>query len=521
MMKVAKLFCILLMMVCCPVFAAIDLANPGLVQGVRLVGDLNTTVSVGVVEFGKDNLIITNGDFKSGGVFGSWNATQQKGAIVVSYPFSGSGAWNRNMSVGFYYESSGVVISLIPNGSTKYNVVSNYPFAWTVPSSYPSSLLYNRVVFHAANYPNYKNADSASNNPRGLQIQINKGEFLKNLKGNNISKITSVDIYNTFAVGSLSALEKNARDWGQNRSSLRLSFMGTFYFRNIENETITISSQKKILSFPTACEESISPAGVLCPINIDNGVLWKDMTIESKTPGVNFIKELGAGHVAKLVGNEISNKAKIFISSDYLAKALGPTDASKVLDAAEISMYATKTPEFKSNGFYFNSLTLKRVDYAIAITERNLGSAINGFYQGVVGKDPEIKIPYEIKQSGPSKATKITLKVSGPHVDIAGRSYCKFSTAAKQDIAISLTLAFSEKGGAKPQKIASDCRGTAIDILNMPWSEVLGGSQYESSLWLDLLFDLSSSNVSYDVNGDFWNGSAKATGDVTVEATWK
>ncbi|MGR2682906.1 hypothetical protein [Chromobacterium haemolyticum] len=500
--------------------------NPGEVSGATINSGGTQTIQPVIIQLNdkvgeEAYYIASTGSFVNGGIMGYYSvANSQQSALAISFPFKGSSSWNRNLSVGFYFKvkRGGAVYSLlsqIPGGQDGVN--SSLPFKWKIGyENYNASLGYNRVNFWPAVYPNYLNNDSDASNPRGLQIKLNLNEFVNELINNQVESVVSLDTYYANHTASISAFEDGAKKHGMRKTVLNFSSSQKAKLDQL-SESISMSPQGKLLSSKGVCEINSNGVSMDCPLQIKNTGTLELFTLKSNDKGVVFVD-----NGREVVSTPIKSGLKVRISSEHLKNLLGKDRDELSLDnAISLSIYPTQASQLTGHFGLFSLLKLKKLNYQIAISEREPEKKINDYYRAVVGQATELRLPYEIKQTGPSKATKVSVQVSGPQISLLkdGRRYCKFSTASGQDIALPLDLAFMSPSGANRQRVEADCSNIPLDLTRMPWAESMG-VQYEGKLWLDLLFPLIYPQILYDVNGKAWEGRARASGEVTVKATW-
>ncbi|NHR08544.1 hypothetical protein HA052_25470 [Chromobacterium haemolyticum] len=501
-------------------------SSPGEVKGGKLLDGGSQTIQPVVIQLNakageEAYYIASTGSFVNGGIMGYYSvANSQQSALAISFPFKGSSGWNYSLSVGFYFQTkrNNTVYPLLSKTSEGQDGInSSLPFKWKSRCGKKTFLDYNRVIFWPASYPNYLGSSSVDANPRGLQIRSNLKAFVGALIGDDIVNVTSLDTYQCSDTDDVPKFESSVISGsGMRKTVLQFSPIKTAKLSQLSEE-ISVSPQGKLLSSKSICKINENGTSMDCPLQIENAGTLGLFTLKSNINGVVFVN-----NGKELSSTPIKDGLKVRISSSYLKSLLDKDkDEANLDNAVKLSIYPTTASQLAGEFGLFSLLKLKKINYQIAIFEREPENKINDYYQVVVGKETELRLPYEIKQSGPSKATKVSLQISGPQISLPkdGRQYCKFSTAGRQDIALPLDLAFMSPSGANRQLVAADCSNRPIDITNMPWSESLG-TQYEGRLWLDLLFPLVYPQILYDVNGKAWEGRARASGEVTIKATW-
>ncbi|PRC91445.1 hypothetical protein [Solimicrobium silvestre] len=530
--KLIKSSAVVLFFVGMNVWSAPDPGLPGEPIGVKYHGNIVTSIQPVLIKFGSNYLIQTNSPIAEGGIFGIYNKNAPNmTTMAISFPFKGASDWNYFLGVGMYFIQGGIYNIL--SDRFPFVVNENYPFSWQPdapgkPGGY--MLSYNGVTYESSYTPNLLGDKSNSNNPRGAQVQ---GKSRNVLAAAIIAKksltAVSLDVYypnylensqifermTTKAEGAVGA----EGTFGLNKSTLNiLPAIENGSIDPLSAGVIGISSQKVLTTVPAGCEIVASPSGVACPISTSGSL--EMYSLKSTVAGVSFLVD---GALVPVTDTVITPQVKLFMSADWIDSQLGSNEQVVLVDSPLVSLYPNQTPQFIAPFPIFTKLTINRINYQISITERNPGLAVDGYYQGTIGSNSAISIPYTVKQSGPSKATNVTMSVTGDTAtqDSDGRAYCKFTTDSKpaQFIAVPLALAFSGKDGVSRQQVDSDCSGTESDITGMPWTETLG-TPYMGELWVDLLFNLSSRRILTDINDNYWAGSAKATGNIKVTATW-
>jgi hypothetical protein len=519
MFKLNKLVFCVLSLVCLPAWSAPDPHQFGLPIGAKLTSDIQSTAQPLLVKMHDGYLLTSNSPLVAGGIFGFISKTRaEKTRIVVSLPFEGDGLWNSNIGTGLYYAIGGMGGVPILSNTASFVLDPKYPFNWG-PTAGDARLVYNGLIYVPAQYPNLKGNNSNENNPRGAQVQPEALSSLADaLMSNKSIDIVSIDVYSISSLKSVRDFEYVVTKTGSAHRSIVhvLPALDGGELIAEKEGLVAITAQKALLSVPKNCEILNAPKGMACTLDLTH--LASGFSLKTTVAGVGFLKGSSTSPVMSI---SVAPDVRFYYSMNYLNQQLGQAEEKELVGLAPFSLAPNAVPEFASPFDLFEKLILKRMNFQVSITERQ--PAVNGYYQGQVGKNPNITIPYLIKQSGASKASKVTMSVSGDSTtqDGDGRQYCKFLTDSKpvQSIAVPLALAFSKKDGSLKKEVESNCSGTELNITDMPWSETQG-NQFMGELWMDMIFNISNRRILNDIEGKYWAGSAKAKGEIKVKATW-
>ena len=509
-------------------WGAPDPSKPGLAFGAVIQSNQVTSVRVGVIKTGSEYLYFSDSSILNGGVFGYYNKSDlDKSWMVASLPIFTFASWNHSISTGIYLLNVADVLTL-----TKPNMVINslYPFAWNIDTNAiynnGQGVLYNRVHFVPARTPNLLGNTEYVNNPRGLQVQASELPVLGDLlKSYTPFTVVSIDTYQRADANSVAAMESsqmtNAISRGVMISRVNLIPYDAGSLSFSEVGEVAISPSGKILSVPAACTITTAPAGMLCPLDLSG--IKAAVKYTSNNAGVLFKSGPSDAGTTTLTANTMTN---VFYSADWILDKMRTQDTIVLENYQSLSLSSNVVSAINVPFDQFSKLTIKKLSYAVTIQERTAGAV----YSGVVGQSA-MTIPYLVTQSGDSKATSVTVKVSNDSRPAGLKdNSCAFHTdlnnaSKNQVIAVPVRLDFyNPMASSFKQTRLPGCNGGPVQIggVDMPWFDTYDiSSMYQNGqLALDMVFDLTDSAIQSDINGQYWQGTATGTGQISVEATW-
>ena len=444
------------------------------------------------------------------GVYDPANQSANRMTISGSYgqgPDSRPAVWSMGINTGTIAYLNSDVVQLTKPGMI---IDPGLPFAW---GNTEPGVSYNNFYYVSANLDRY---------PRGMQVGSNEvakiASWLINNHGvipNNNVLIISYDVARTVSPTTIASLESELASAGYFASRTR------FYSTPVVNVnpsfdtgTVTMSPTGNILTIPVGCSISPSKTGMVCPFNVTT--IPNAFTIlTNKSSEIAFTTSATSTTEYPSIQGGQANTWVYYKAAWFTSKLAGANETT-VMDTKSLKIQASSST-FNSTFFdAFNLLNIKKIIYSVGIKDRNSAGST---YSGVVGSS-NIVIPYEITQQGSSMATTINVTVSSLG-NINGK--CIFIAPPVQSIAIPLSLAFSSPGSLSKTAVGGvNCSGLSpVDIVNMPW---VGGvdvtGMYSSSLWMDMIFNLTTPAVMLDTSGKNWNGIAAGSGTITVNAIW-
>ncbi len=217
----------------------------------------------------------------------------------------------------------------------------------------------------------------------------------------------------------------------------------------------------------------------------------------------------------------------IFFSNRFFKKlvslGLSDNDSRKL-----ISFYLlnTRTPE---SGWYefpvLTTLQIKPADLSVSITADDYSARPEKTGQAGAGQ-PALEFGYIITASGKTAADKVTVKVTGPQVTLAGNSYCLFSSAdGTLQVPFPGWLSMTSRNGS-PLRLAAGCDGKWYDITDAlwqqrPWNDGYGNQGMINVTRLIFSLQMDDPRSLRTLNQQHWYGDVSASGEIHVKATWK
>lgn len=222
-----------------------------------------------------------------------------------------------------------------------------------------------------------------------------------------------------------------------------------------------------------------------------------------------------------------SSSIYVFFSTNFFKQMvkLGISDIN-TRDLFNFQFQNTATAE---SGWYefstSNTLIVKPRDFSVSIISDDYAESPSR--EGYVGGGQSaLDFNYIVTTSGKTAADEVLIKATGPTQSVSGRAYCLFSsTDGTTQVPFPASLTFTTQSGAIKSYDAG-CDGTWRDMtdalwLSTPWSDSSGasGMMNKSTVKFSILMNDPISRQT--LNDDEWFGEVSASGEITVQATWR